>query len=483
MCGIVGMAGDISSAQITGVFRDLLDVGQIRGRDSTGVIKVAADCESYTSAKLVGPPAFLCDTRMYEKRIEQGGAPAVLVGHLRAKTIGETNNKNAHPFDFPEEGIIGVHNGTLKAYHNLPGRVHNETDSESMYRYLANNGPEDTFSRIEGAWACVWWNQNEKTLNFIRNSERPLWFTWSKDFRILAWASELWMLSAFSRKVELWQPEKEGETKFMQIPEDTLWSWQIDSRAEPSEKVMTLKQPKKIIHKPPTYYCTGGSRFHREPQGWAYDDELKSYVRPRQEKKGGEVPDPFQEALREIDSQLNDPLPPHLRNTNAKVSSEEDNSSTKIGNVEFLKHSPASMGSSTGMSASKSSSKSILSLPAKNSPNSRQSNNVVPLEKSGKHGVTQQTKECSRQDKSLKPFVDFRTVAGIRYITDNSTGKEYDEPSFMHRTGGKCGFCKTTVDSIRNVGTIINDNLFVCSSCISSPSEEEAGPAPVRLAN
>lgn len=48
MCGIVGIAGKITHQAKNVVFKDFLDVCQVRGRDSTGVIKVRDDRTSRT---------------------------------------------------------------------------------------------------------------------------------------------------------------------------------------------------------------------------------------------------------------------------------------------------------------------------------------------------------------------------------------------------------------------------------------------------
>jgi len=133
MCGIVGIAGKITHQAKNVVFKDFLDVCQVRGRDSTGVIKVRDDKDqSYTWVKSVGTPSSLFDFRKYETEIERGDAVA-LVGHCRHKTSGEVSVKNAHPFDFPDEGIIGVHNGTLRNQHTLDGHHYSKVDSEILY--------------------------------------------------------------------------------------------------------------------------------------------------------------------------------------------------------------------------------------------------------------------------------------------------------------------------------------------------------------
>ena len=118
-------------------------------------------------------------------------------------------------------------------------------DSEVMYAHLAKHGAQETFSTIEGAFACVWWNDKEKTLNFIRNSERPLYFTWSEDCRMMFWASEPWMFAAVERKVKLWDGGKDKK-KIIPLPENQLWSFKINANAKGDEKVLNMRPVKKI---------------------------------------------------------------------------------------------------------------------------------------------------------------------------------------------------------------------------------------------
>ena len=156
MCGIVGMAGKIDHGMQTKVFPDLLAVCQVRGRDSTGVIAVDDDM-NYEYLKALGTPDYLLSQVNYPAIVERGLKTA-LVGHCRAKTTGAINVRNAHPFDFPDKGIIGVHNGTLRNYTALEDRLKYEVDSQVLYNSIANIGPLETFPQITGAWCCVWWD-------------------------------------------------------------------------------------------------------------------------------------------------------------------------------------------------------------------------------------------------------------------------------------------------------------------------------------
>jgi glutamate synthase domain-containing protein 1 len=112
------MAGDLSIKDRE-MFEDMLDVCQLRGRDSTGAIRVNRLGTDYTYAKRVGPPSYLKDSREYENNIRTAGT-SVLIGHCRHKTVGNVDVASAHPFDIAEHGIIGVHNGTLKNYYQYP---------------------------------------------------------------------------------------------------------------------------------------------------------------------------------------------------------------------------------------------------------------------------------------------------------------------------------------------------------------------------
>src|SRR6185369_5091848 len=45
-----------------------------------------------------------------------------------------------------------------------------------------------------GAWAITWYDQNEGSLNFLRNQHRPLRYAFEQGFQRMFWASEWWMI-------------------------------------------------------------------------------------------------------------------------------------------------------------------------------------------------------------------------------------------------------------------------------------------------
>jgi|GEM_PF-5133668 len=465
MCGLVGMAGDISYQAVSTVFKNMLDVAQVRGRDSTGVIRVDKDLD-YTWAKQVGPPNWLYESRVYENTIEKADT-CVLIGHTRSKTVGDVNVKNAHPFDYPDEGICGVHNGTLRSYSHLDGYTFQKVDSEVLYNHLSKNGAAETFNDIDGAWACVWWDDNEKTLNFIRNDQRPLWFTWSKDGKTMFWASEPWMFGAVATKIELWDG---GEQKkvYIELPINQLWSFRIHPKAKGDEKFVTIKPPV-IIEKKKKEFGHGGTWRHGQGSASHWERQNDgTYIRPTPgnnlgTNKGGEVANPFQ-AAREL--LLDDPLP---RNLSDGV---DEGTNSCMSNVHFLNTSVHSSDSTIASRSSRDSARSTLSLPARNS--------ITSLPKPKDEHSDDTAMSCSSSRKGMLRLltgVSFREVSGIKYITNNTTKDEWSEGIFMANTSGFCTFCKEKVDDIRQVGEILDKNSFLCVSCLKEPKGNPIGEA------
>ena len=171
------------------IFKQLLIVDSLRGVDSTGIAVVSRTNE-VKIAKDVGNPYDLFDNKSFDKAFL--GANRVCIGHNRWGTVGGTNRKNAHPFQY--DHITGVHNGTLKNKYALQDGHKFDVDSQALYSHISDNGLKDAIGLVEGAWSLVWWDDVEQTLNFLRNEERPMCWTRSKDGKVLFFASEAWML-------------------------------------------------------------------------------------------------------------------------------------------------------------------------------------------------------------------------------------------------------------------------------------------------
>lgn len=249
MCGQAGIAGSITF-QSEKVFQNLLIYNSTRGTDSTGAASVKRQPNKdkgvdVVIAKEVGNPFEL----FYTKRTNAsdysdvtGGQHRLLMGHCRASTRGATSRKNAHPFLF--NTIIGTHNGTLdyNTVHKLSGGNKFETDSEALYNEIEGIGIDETIKKLKGykdpgsniscpdAYALVWYDAKDNSINFLRNKERPLYFGFDKKKEQIFWSSEFYHLLAGMAPVE-------KDEKFIhELPVDRHYSWVIPSFGQPFGK-------------------------------------------------------------------------------------------------------------------------------------------------------------------------------------------------------------------------------------------------------
>lgn len=473
MCGIVGMAGKLQF-QHRAIFKDMLAVCQVRGRDSTGVIRVKPDDE-YVWVKNVGTPDFLLDTKMYDKQIDTGESK-VLIGHCRAKTVGEVNTKNAHPFDFPGK-ICGVHNGTLKATYQMERGRDFTVDSELLYWTISEYGVEETITkRVDdgGAWALVYWNAEENTLNFLRNEERPLWFTHSEDKQVMFWASEPWMLSVVNRKLKLW--DGEGNASIYPLPINQLYSFTIDHSKNKANEIFSMSSPKEVKAEVRGY--AGNVHYSR---GWTGEigGTNRTNTTTTGSGNGGQVADPFKLDTDKLDDSLSGIGGKLLDNAEneGKVLRlpRPDTTRTPDGSTRTTSSTDSSSNSSrtgsaslTGLRSTTSMHRPRLSLPERSSSGTLLGPNGKPLSECSGHSTS-----CDVQLKPAK-LSSLRQVAGMRFITDNKTGREFSEHDFDEETGGYCCFCRAPIGGLEEVQEIFcsstkhvdEEIFFICTSCV-----------------
>lgn len=192
MCGIVGYLTSKNKIDYEKFFKQALVADTIRGMDSTGII-VGEPKGTTFYKKAVNGIDFL-DMKPAEKMIN--AVPAnrrvFMIGHNRAATVGNVVSANAHPFQ--HGSVVGVHNGTLRQFHRLEKSRDFGTDSEALYYNLSKRPLDETLSDVKGAYALVWYDSDEDSVNIIRNDERPLWIGKVKDEDTVLWASEAGML-------------------------------------------------------------------------------------------------------------------------------------------------------------------------------------------------------------------------------------------------------------------------------------------------
>lgn len=210
------------------MFKELLIIDSVRGEDSTGVAFINRANETLI-AKAVGDPFQLIDGRHFMAGMRQ--ANKCIIGHNRWATTGKVNRKNAHPFDFPS--LVGVHNGTLRNKYKLEKHMDFDTDSEALYYNIGQFGLEKVMPEVDGAYTLVWYDKDGGSINFLRNKERPLFYTFSADKKQLFWASELWMLMGV-----LWRKDVKC-AKIEELPVDMHLSFDIPASGKEFDEPVT----------------------------------------------------------------------------------------------------------------------------------------------------------------------------------------------------------------------------------------------------
>ena len=479
MCGLVGMFGTVES-KYANLMDDFLMVCQVRGRDSTGIFKVDLQNKS-DWVKQVGTPDFLTQGREYNRRINNKPAK-VIAGHCRHSTVGASNLDNAHPFEHGP--VVGMHNGTLRTWRTEEGAKDFEVDSDWLMWHISEFGAKETFSLLDAdsAYACVWYDRRTNSLQFLRNSKRPLWFTWSEDLKTVFYASEIWMFGAIQRDraVKFWDGGEDGQ-KYVELPEDTLWSFQIDYSPAKDKKSLNMapieiiKQKEKVTHANFTrtnhgMTGTSGRNAYRNPaSNYNHVRNPDTGVWEPENVKGGEVTDPFREASKTQDDDIGDiGKPNELKKKGLPKLGER----LKRGLTQIVEESTTTSGTSNkskkssstvsdfrlGMKPSKNVKRPRLSLVPKTSETSLLDNNGNISEKLRKYTETP---------------VSFRVVAGEQYVTCNRTGREFSEKGIENISNGCCSFCDRPIGDLKEIAEFASPHQFICISC-ATPSEKFA---------
>lgn len=196
MCGIVGVISKSYNGltiKEKDIFHELLYIDALRGEDSTGVMAVDND-GNLDLAKEAQPAGYYQTAPEYHELLKGSvRSGAALIGHNRKATKGNIVDENAHPF-VVDDRIVLVHNGTLYGDHKSIADT--EVDSHAIAHLIHEKGDdvEAALRELNGAYALVWYDVQNRTMNFVRNSQRPLtyvethsgWF-WASEGGMLAW--------------------------------------------------------------------------------------------------------------------------------------------------------------------------------------------------------------------------------------------------------------------------------------------------------
>ena len=234
MCGIVGFisgAGKSGWPQDRVTFlRQGLVVDTLRGFDSTGVFTVdagAATEPAYWEKDVLSGPDFV-QHKDFQKMVSNASDLRAAIGHNRAATKGAVTSDNAHPFQVGN--ITLVHNGTLSYLSGLPLSPYKDkqlkgvdVDSEVIAHNLAHKPIEEWYEDLVGAWALVWHDASDGSINMVRNAQRPLHIAKVEKEDTILIASEADMLSFVSRRARI------NIEDIYLLGLDTLFKWKPDT--------------------------------------------------------------------------------------------------------------------------------------------------------------------------------------------------------------------------------------------------------------
>ena len=283
MCGLVGVAGFIGHREEK-TFSDMLVFSSVRGNHSTGIaVGLRSKKADPILVKSVGDPYYLLNDKPYHAALKETGKHFI-IGHNRYATIGSVNEDNAHPFDF--DYVVGAHNGTLRGpgLTRLPMYHKYDTDSQALYYSISRDGVEDVIPRMSGAWALTWYDKVLNTINFLRNSERELYFAYTEDRTTLLWASEAGFIRVAAHRNGL----KLSDVYL--LTEDLWCSWEL-----PVSGATKLGEPRRVKLAGRQEAWHSRAYGYSRGYGWPGNDDYFFYEDPDKgkdkegEEKGAEV--------------------------------------------------------------------------------------------------------------------------------------------------------------------------------------------------
>jgi hypothetical protein len=188
MCGICGVYSLNFQSNDLKLFKQLLYLNEIRGRDSTGIIRMnkGGDRKTDWYKAAIAPSDFLRNPDA--QKAMRSDKVYGYIGHARAGTIGKVSEENAHPFDFAK--VVGVHNGTVHKMFKHDRDY--DTDSEAIYRCINDMGLKDALEEFSGktsAYTLNWVDKEAGTINWISNGRRPIAFCYVYGRNTLLWSS------------------------------------------------------------------------------------------------------------------------------------------------------------------------------------------------------------------------------------------------------------------------------------------------------
>jgi predicted glutamine amidotransferase len=242
MCGLVGVISKypaVNRLKKIDLFEQMLYVDALRGYHSTGIAVVNNKKDLVTYKRALAAPDFLC-TKTFV-RIARSMDAQVMMGHNRAATHGSVIDANAHPFRHGD--ITLMHNGTVNNHKSLPEGRQFEVDSDYISYSINEYGVDDTISQLQGAFALVWYNSADGTVNVVKNNKRDLGFALAEDGKTFIYASEADMIPWIANRNEV---VLDDDTWYNEFKNGTLYTIQPDQPSEWAEREVELYTPPKV---------------------------------------------------------------------------------------------------------------------------------------------------------------------------------------------------------------------------------------------
>lgn len=254
MCGIVALLSKYKTTLYKtdeALFRQMLYAGALRGWDATGVFGVTEHGNA-TIVKQATPAGWFLGTKEYTEFAERVSKDfRMVVGHNRKATHGDRKDEDAHPFMSGD--IILVHNGMINNHKLLDTKA--TVDSHAVAKAFHKDGYLETLKKIDGAYAFIWYNIKEKSLNFIRNDKRPLTLIETSSKFLLCSEGKMgeWLLSRNNLTID----------KVIDLVPETLYTINLDEPNKLIEEKLDLKKSRPLQATGKVHYLGVGTHYSR----------------------------------------------------------------------------------------------------------------------------------------------------------------------------------------------------------------------------
>lgn len=174
MCGIWGAiskGSNFNNVDTDKILPNLLIAGNLRGTDGAGMFSIHKDFSTKVTKKAGNSFHLFFSKEFTEHQKEIWKDGIAFFGHNRAATRGDIKDKNTHPFETKD--IILIHNGTVTSGLQEYEKEH-DVDSAALAHMIEERGMLEVSKSVSMAYALIWYDKRDKSINFCRNHERPL---------------------------------------------------------------------------------------------------------------------------------------------------------------------------------------------------------------------------------------------------------------------------------------------------------------------